>query len=247
MWELLRERIGSLDCCLIKPREAHGQPEVLAVFCHGFGAPGDDLVPVGEFLLDDQLLVNSRIAFVFPAAPLQLDPAGQSRAWWPIDMARLEALANTSDISGLSNLVPGRLKTCCELIQNLLAELQARWAIPAQKTIVGGFSQGAMLATEVALQSQDRPAGLVAWSGALINQAEWRNLAGAGERLSVVQSHGLWDPILPFATGEALRELLVETGHAVNFVSFQGYHSIPEAALGASRQLLKQVVLRENG
>ncbi len=243
MWELLREQIGSLECCIIKPREELGTPEVLAVFCHGFGAPGDDLVPVGEFLLDDQLLVKSRIAFVFPAAPLPLDPSGQSRAWWPIDLARLEALADTTDISGLSNLVPGRLRTCRELIENLLTELQARWSIPAKKTVVGGFSQGAMLATEVALQAKARPAGLVAWSGALINQTEWRNLAATGERLEVVQSHGLWDPILPFATGEALRELLIETGHSVNFVSFQGYHSIPEAALGASRQLLRQILL----
>lgn len=239
MWELRRERIGLLDCCVVTPRAERGQPEGLAVFCHGFGAPGDDLVPVAEELLDDIQLVESKLAFVFPAAPLQLDPAGESRAWWPIDMLRLQVLAETSDISGLASLVPGRLAVCRELIAGLLGELQERWGIAPRRTVVGGFSQGAMLATDVALHADQRLGGLVVWSGALINQDEWRGLAEAQAGLTVVQSHGMWDPILPFAAGEALRVLLQTAGLEVNFLSFQGYHSIPPAALGATRRLLQ--------
>lgn len=243
MWELSRERIGSLDCCLVKPTRQRGEPAALALFCHGFGAPGDDLVPVAEELLDDIHLAESKLAFVFPAAPLTLDPSGQSRAWWPIDMARLQAISVTGDIVGLSDLVPGRLATCRGLVEELLVQLQERWAIPAERTVVGGFSQGAMLATDVALHVEAPLGGLIAWSGALINQTEWRKLADNRAKFPVVQSHGLWDPILPFATAEALRELLITAGHEVNFVSFQGYHSIPPAAIGATRQLLRRLLL----
>lgn len=242
MWELSRERIGSLDCCLVKPSQDRGQPQAVALFCHGFGAPGDDLVPVAEELLDDVRLAESRLAFVFPAAPLVLDPTGQSRAWWPIDLARLQALSVTGDISGMSDLVPSRLATCRSLVGEVLGHLQARWEISQKRTVVGGFSQGAMLATDVALHAEAPLGGLIAWSGALINQIEWRELASSQPRFPVVQSHGLWDPILPFATGEALRDLLMTSGYEVDFVSFQGYHSIPPAALGATRRLLLRLL-----
>jgi phospholipase/carboxylesterase len=242
MWELSRERIGSLDCCLVTPTKDRGAPEAIAIFCHGFGAPGEDLVPVAEELLDDRQVAESKLAFVFPAAPLPLDPTGQSRAWWPIDLARLQAVSVAGDIRGLSDLVPGRLATCRGLIEDLISQLQSRWSISQTRTIVGGFSQGAMLATDVALHAASPLGGLIAWSGALINQSEWKQLAARQPRFSIVQSHGLWDPILPFATAEALRDMLVEAGLEVNFVSFQGYHAIPPAALGAARQLLQLVI-----
>lgn len=242
MWEYRREQIGALECGVITPTASRGVPQALALFCHGFGAPGDDLIPIAEELLDDERLSDQSLAFVFPAAPIPLDPAGMSRAWWPIDMVRLQMLAESSDITGLADLVPSRLGTCRGLVAGVLSEMQSRWEIPAERTVVGGFSQGAMLATEVALHASSPLGGLVAWSGALINQTEWRRAAGTQPPLNVVQSHGLWDPILPFATGEALRDLLLEAGHNVQFISFQGYHSIPPAAINACRQLLLGVM-----
>ena len=56
------------------------------VLLHGFGAPGDDLVPLWR-VLD----VPREVRFVFPAAPLPLDMGyGDARAWWLIDMERIE-------------------------------------------------------------------------------------------------------------------------------------------------------------
>lgn len=244
MWEYRRELIGSLDCGIVAPHAGGEPPRAIALFCHGFGASGEDLIPLAEELLDDEQLVAQPLAYVFPAAPIPLDPSGMSRAWWPIDMVRLQMLAESSDFSAMADMVPGRLATCRELIAGLLGELQRRWEIPAACSVVGGFSQGAMLATDVALHAAEPLSGLVAWSGALINQSEWRKLAVAQPKLSVVQSHGLWDPILPFGTGEALRDLLTGAGHDVNFISFQGAHSIPPAAIGACRRLLLEMLQR---
>ena len=57
------------------------------VLCHGFGAPGDDLVPLAEVLS-----APPRTRFFFPEAPLALPaPYGDARAWWMLDLLRLEA------------------------------------------------------------------------------------------------------------------------------------------------------------
>ena len=56
----------------------------LVVLLHGFGAPGDDLVPLSEYL---DAPTGTR--FLFPEAPISIPMGfGDYRAWWMVDMAR---------------------------------------------------------------------------------------------------------------------------------------------------------------
>jgi phospholipase/carboxylesterase len=97
--------------------------------------------------------------------------------------------------------------------------------------VLGGFSQGAMLACDVALRSARAPAGLVLFSGAPVDVPSWRQLAPARKGLPVLMSHGRSDPILPFAGGEYLRDLLREAGLSVDFIEWNGGHGIPDGVL----------------
>jgi phospholipase/carboxylesterase len=47
----------------------------------------------------------------------------------------------------------------------------------------------------------------------------------------VLQSHGRQDPILPFSDAGLLRDLLLEAGLSVDFLPFDGPHTISEEAL----------------
>ena len=97
--------------------------------------------------------------------------------------------------------------------------------------MLGGFSQGAMLATDVALRLDEPPAGLVIFSGTLVNEAEWAARAPRRAGLGVLQSHGRQDPLLPFDNAVALRDLLAGAGLAVDFFAFDGGHALPPDAL----------------
>src|SRR5688500_7344014 len=59
------------------------------LLCHGFGAPGDDLVPLAR-VVD----VGREVRWFFPEAPHELDLGyGMTgRAWWNIDMVRLQEM-----------------------------------------------------------------------------------------------------------------------------------------------------------
>lgn len=236
MLALEQEQIAGLRCVIARWQER--EPAGIALFCHGFGAPGDDLVGLVEEFWRDSPDNFPNVAVVFPAAPLRLDD-GEGRAWWPIDVLRLQELGESGDLERLAESVPSGLADCRQKIENVLTTLQNRWGVPPRRCLVGGFSQGAMLATDVALHSAGALAGLVVWSGALIHREAWSRLAVQGTPLQVLQSHGFWDPILPFAAGTALRDLLVNAGHAVNFLSFQGYHSIPGSALAGCLRMLR--------
>ena len=234
MFALQRRHISGLDCVIAE--EPDGRSQKTVILCHGFGAPGTDLVPIAQELrANDERLASVR--FIFPAAPLELEPGGDSRAWWPISFQMLQRLAETGQIDDLSQACPDELPRCRELILAVVAAEKAAGRKP-QEIFVGGFSQGAMLATDVFLHAPEALGGLIVWSGALINRLEWTRLAQARPGQTIVQSHGYWDPVLPFASATALRDLFVNSQQEVQFLAFQGYHSLSESALEGARDLL---------
>ncbi len=81
-------------------------------------------------------------------------------------------------------------------------------ALAPSKLVIGGFSQGAMLATDVALRSDIPLAGLCLFSGTLIAEQEWVVSAPNRRGLRVSLSHGQSDAILPFTAAERLRDFL---------------------------------------
>lgn len=206
-----------------------GSGPVTVVLLHGFGAPGDDLVALAQFIKAP----NTR--FVFPAAPLELGGLyGDSRAWWHLDLARLESDLRTGAIRDRRNEVPDGLESARSKVSALLDELSPN----SDKLILGGFSQGAMLSLDVALHRDIAPAGLALMSGTLLAESVWEpkftQLAGK----PVVMSHGKGDPLLPFAISEHLRDRLVAAGANVTWVPFHGGHEIPPPVLDAVGKLI---------
>jgi len=131
----------------------------LIVLLHGFGAPGDDLVP-----LVNVFDVPPGTRFAFPEAPLDLPPSfgiGGARAWWMIDFEKLEQAMSGAGPRDIAGEQPDGLPGARSLVIAMLEALQEEVGAPPERTVLGGFSQGAMLSCDVALHT-DRPfAGLV--------------------------------------------------------------------------------------
>jgi phospholipase/carboxylesterase len=222
-----RERIADLDVVLAggDDREGGGSGP-LVVLMHGFGAPGEDLVPLWR-----AMRVPPGTRFAFPAAPLELHlmPGLDSRAWWHIDMVRLQTAIERGELRDLSSEEPEGLDAAREQLVALLDALSAELAPSA--LVLGGFSQGSMLATDVVLRTGRAVDALVVLSGTLLARDVWvpRMKVLAGK--PVFQSHGTHDPILPFALAEQLRDALAAAGADVTFVPFRGVHEIPGPVL----------------
>ena len=152
-------------------------------------------------------------------------------------MQRLMEMQQTGDLTELAQFVPTELPSESERIENLIDAIGEQHGLERSQILLGGFSQGAMLATDVALRlAGNGPnaglGGLVAWSGTLLAQPRWQQFVAKGqEGLNVVQSHGRLDPVLPYAGAENLREFLEKAGHQVEFLPFDGMHQIVEPAI----------------
>src|SRR5262244_1788153 len=141
----------------------------VVILLHGFGAPGDDLVALG-----DGLAAPKGTRFLFPVAPLSLDIAfGDSRAWWLIDIARIQADRAAGRIRDLSQETPKGLAPARDQVLNFLRDIEQKLSADPRQTVLGGFSQGAMVSCDAMLHT-DRPyAGLVQLSGNLLAQSIW--------------------------------------------------------------------------
>jgi phospholipase/carboxylesterase len=234
-------RLGPLEARVVQP-EGSVRPELAVVLCHGFGASGTDLVPLAAEVLSRTPSLGSRVRFVFPAAPLALTgfDGGQARAWWNIDFEALMAqrASGPSGRAALRSRVHDGLAQARRQLAACVEAVVQTSGLPPSRVVLGGFSQGAMVTTDLALRQDEAPAALVILSGTLLTEAEWRTRAPRRKGLSVLQSHGRQDPILPFDDAVALRELLQEAGLSVDFLPFDGPHSIPEEALDRLGALL---------
>ena len=223
-------RLGPLDVLSMGRADAW----ITVVMFHGYGADAFDLLPLSQ-----ELTNGRRVRWLFPQGVLEV-PLGfhmMGRAWFPIDIDALnQAMAQGGHRDFARERPPG-MNEACMAARAMLDELN----IPMGRIVLGGFSQGAMIATESALTGQDAPAGLVAFSGTLMDAPSWRRAAEKRSSVPYVQSHGRMDPILSFTAAESLNQLLRSAGLQGSWIPFDGGHEIPRAALVQVDQLIAKL------
>lgn len=219
-------RLGELDCRVVDALPEGAAPELAVVLCHGFGAPATDLVPLAPELLELEGALAGRVRFVFPGAPLTLAELGMpsGRAWFHLPPEVLMGQSRDWDV--FARAVPPGMAAARRAVMSVVEALSTATKLPYGRIVLGGFSQGGMVTTDVALRLEEAPAGLCILSGTLTSEAEWRQRAAARKGLPVFQAHGRYDDVLPYPAAERLRDVLVEAGLAVEFLPFDGPHTI---------------------
>lgn len=229
LYRLVNLRLGELAARVLEPEEP-ASSLLNVVLCHGFGAPGDDLVGLGPELVRLQPELAGKLRFVFPEAPISLAQLGMpfGRAWWELD---IESLMGSRNWDRFHSEEPEGLGRARRLLRAALEQLMASTGVGWSKTVLGGFSQGAMLATDLSFALEEAPAGLAILSGTVIHRENWVRKAPTRAGLPVFQSHGRQDPILPYRGAEELQALLKTAGLDLHFEPFHGPHAIPSEVL----------------
>jgi phospholipase/carboxylesterase len=194
------------------------------VMLHGFGASSADLVP-----LAGELDPERRFTWYFPQAPYTIRYAGAAlgTAWFPRSEEQIADAVGGSYFHALEEMDPEGLRLAGAEVGELIEALGHR----VGSVILGGFSQGAMVAVETMVQSPERPRDLLLFSGSLIAAERWQRGLAGGPSFRFFQSHGTADAILPIEGGRRLNEVLKTAGGESELVVFDGGHGIPTAAL----------------
>ncbi|MEM6978098.1 MAG: lysophospholipase [Planctomycetota bacterium] len=226
--------IGPLQCLAVQTGGDDPAGRIPVLMCHGYGAPGDDLASLAEPMSQWLGEHADRFRFVFPAAPRDLAEIGMpgGRAWWPLNMAALQQVMATSQFDQLHDSTPPGLDEARAALVDVIKTVLTQCDRDDSAYVLGGFSQGAMLTMHTTLTADVKPPKLlVQFSGTLICQSEWTANANRLAETDVLQSHGRIDPILPFSSADKLCQLVSQSASSMEFMPFDGPHTIDSETL----------------
>ncbi len=207
------------------------------ILLHGYGSSAEQWVPFTETI---RLARGTR--FVFPEAPEPtIPPDGPigGHAWWRLDLASF--LMRGETMSDLSGARPVGLGVSANMVRKLVGDLQGRGAATMGQTILGGFSQGAMVAADVAFSSDEPLKALVLLSGTFVDEAGWTKGMSRRRNLPIFMSHGRRDDVLNYDIALRLRDVMKRAGLRVTWVPFDGGHETPAEVVTALNRFLENV------
>ncbi|MEG4643861.1 alpha/beta fold hydrolase [Paracoccus sp. APAP_BH8] len=210
--ELKSERKG--------PRKA----DSAVVFLHGYGADGADLLGLADPLAPHL----PGTAFYAPNAPERCVNNPMGYQWFPIPWmdGSSEAQAQASAAQSFQD------------INAFLDKILADEGLGADRLALVGFSQGTMMALAVAPQRDEEIAGVVGFSGRLLDA---ENLTPARVKPPVLLIHGDQDPVVPFESMGIAGEALQKAGFTVYGHVMKGTgHGISPDGLSVALAFLKE-------
>lgn len=182
-------------------RPAVGQPIGLVILMHGVGSNEDSLLGLASFIPENLSVVSVR-------SPLTMAPGAYSAfsVSFTANGPKIDTAAAEASRQRLLRFIP---------------ELQLRYGVTSDQTLIAGFSQGGIMSASLALTAPKCVRGFAILSGRILPEIE-PLIARAEDlqHLSALVIHGKNDDRLPYFWAEKSTELLQAHGipsHLLNY------------------------------
>ena len=210
---------GAID---IRVRPAAGTPEGALILLHGRGADEHDLHGLLD-IFDPQ----RRLVGLTPGGPLSLPPGG--RHWYIVPRVGYpDPSTFGATYAALTSVLDGQL-----------AEHGVEW----DRTVLGGFSQGAVMSYAVGLGAgRPLPAGILAMSGFIPTVDGWQLRGDRLKDFPVAIAHGSLDPVISVEFAHDARQRLEAAGADVLYRESPMQHSIDPSFVAELVPWLREAV-----
>ncbi|MBO6777927.1 MAG: alpha/beta fold hydrolase [Marinibacterium sp.] len=205
-----------------------GSTRSIVVFLHGYGANGADLLgladPLGEHLPDT--------LFVAPDAPETIPGMPNGYQWFPIPW--LDGSSEEEAARGMQAAVDD--------LNAFLDALMVDEDVLPEQVALFGFSQGTMMSLHVAPRREDQVAGIVAFSGRLLNPDMLKEEVVS--RMPILLVHGDADEMVPPQSLHEAAEALEQAGFSEVYAHIMKGtgHGIAPDGLGVALAFLRDKV-----
>jgi phospholipase/carboxylesterase len=205
-------------------RPAAIEPEGALVLFHGRGTNEHDLFPLLDALDPERRLVGAT-----PRGPLSLPPGGAH--WYAV--------------REIGYPDPDTFLAAFEHASAWLDALAAETGIPPERTVLGGFSQGAVMTYALGLAAgRPRPARLIALSGFVPTVEGFSLDLEQLPRPPVAIGHGVLDPVISVEWGRRARRLLEAAAFDVLYREYPLPHAVDPGFVGELAAWLRVVLER---
>jgi len=189
--------VADVEDLVAEVRAPEGDAAGAIVLLHGRGTSEQDLLP-----LLDVFDPRGRLVGACPRGPLQLPPIGHH--WYVVE--RVGHPDPETFLASFDRLGPW------------LDGLAERTGVPIGRTVLGGFSQGAVMAWAMGLgPGRPRPAGILAMSGFIPTVPGFELQLEGLDGLPVAITHGALDPVISAELGRDARDRARAAGADVSY------------------------------
>lgn len=204
-------------------RPAAGEPAGLLFLHHGRGADERDLIGLAEVIDPAR-----RLHVITPGGPLRLS-GWPGRHWYTVPR--------------VGHPDPETFDASFAALADFHDRTWERLGIGPERTVLGGFSMGAVMSYSLGLASdRPAPAGILAFSGFIPTVDGWEPSIADRVDLSALIAHGRLDNVISADFAHAARDLLEGAGLPVEYHESEVAHQIDPATISPSRDWLERTL-----
>ncbi|KAI8994690.1 Phospholipase/carboxylesterase/thioesterase [Pilobolus umbonatus] len=212
---------------------AKAKQTATVLWFHGLGDTGAGW----SFLADELSTLFPYIKWILPNAPVRpitLNGGYPMPAWF--DLTSLsDSLDRVEDEKGMLESI---------VIANRFIRQEVDSGIPANRIVVGGFSQGCALSLLTGLTSEYKLGGIIGCSGWLFTANKFPALGSdANKKTPILMCHGEADATVNTAYGRKSYDKLKSLGYNINFITYPGLaHSANEKEISDIAQFIAKTI-----
>lgn len=203
-------------------RPAHegvAQPWLL-VLMHGVGSNAEDLFGLADY-------VPSQYHVLSLQAPYPMGPNAYAWFMFSVNADGTRLIDEAQELQSRA------------LLAQTLEAASAQLGVPAERVIVGGFSQGGIMSLSLLLTQPALLSGACVWHSRLLPQVLPSQVDAAQlQGRSVWVSHGTQDDVIPLSSAYAIRSHLQNLPVALSYQEYLCAHTIHPQELRDSMQWL---------
>jgi phospholipase/carboxylesterase len=208
---MLDLKTATLDGPRLEPA-SRAYADALIILLHGHGSNGEDMIGVARALQPQ----FPNAAFVAPDGLQAM--GGGARRWFPVTSASADELVTGADAA-------------CPEIEAFIDAEEKRYGVGRERTVLVGFSQGTIVALNLAIKTQHPLAAIVGFSGMLAATSVSKTTAPT---TPITLFHGALDRVIPASAVSTAEAVLKQAGFSVTSSVFDGLgHGIDERSLAA--------------
>ena len=194
----------------------------LIILLHGYGSHMGDLASLSP------AIDRTGYVYAFPNAPMpmQVGFGMVGYAWTSFGEADTDAEAQSAE----------------EKLSAFFEEVMERYDTEPGQVVLGGFSQGGMMAYRNGLPNPQLFRGVAALSSRVENPDAMRQRLPASRAQSIFVSHGTLDPMIPVADGRRSHRFLVEQGYTPEYREYEMGHEISQDVVADLIRWLRRVL-----
>jgi len=211
----------SLNTIILEPLSKK-KPKNAVILCHGYGGDGKDISILAGYwknYLPDTI-------FICPDAPEKCAASISGFQWFDLIDESPEQILSKSLIAE-------------NKLNKLIDEVKEKNNLPANKIVIGGFSQGCMISLQTGIKRKDQINSIIGYSGKIIDTEHLgKNIVS---RPNIILMHGDADQVVTIEGLLEAKDFFAKNNYSIETKIFKNCeHRIPTEGSSLGLQFIKK-------